>query len=61
MQVDIIKKSGIYELGIVDVTDARGNYLIRIGVATDVKAVESKKTPAAKKPATKAAKKKTSG
>lgn len=44
MQVEIIKDSGIYKKGVADVTPGRASYLIRVGVAVEVKKpVKSKK------------------
>ena len=37
MEVNIIKQHGNYPLGIANVTDERGHYLIKMGVAEEVK------------------------
>lgn len=49
MKVNIIKHHHYYPLGEVDVTDDRGNYLIRVGVAEAVKEKAKTEKPAPKK------------
>jgi len=49
MDIEIIKPHSAYPLGIVSVTDERGNYLIRMGVAIQPVTVVKTKTTKPKK------------
>jgi len=65
MDIKIIKPHSAYPLGVVSVTDERGNYLIRVGVAVvktkpvvNTSAVAEPKVPGITKPVKEKPKKK---
>lgn len=49
MKVNIIKEHESYPLGIADVSEGRGNYLIRVGIAQAVKEKVTDPAPAKEK------------